>query len=147
MSTLVLLHTSVTLYILVITIGQEPALVSVLDTVKLASGVQSVIVTPMLSNSITVVTGGGRSEILHPLTKSVSNIPVTTGAVSVVTVKTALHVLLASQLLVTVNVTVLEPPHRFGAPVLLLVVATLHPPVVLTVASHLVNLALIESWV
>jgi hypothetical protein len=50
-----------------------------------------------------------------------------------------------SQSLVTVNVTVVVPPHANGAPVLLFVNTGLHPPVAETVASHVVNLALIAA--
>ena len=52
------------------------------------------------------------------------------------TVKEALHVLFASHELVTVNVTVFVPPQNDGAPVLLFDNDELHPPLVLTVASH-----------
>lgn len=53
----------------------------------------------------------------------------------------AVHVLLASQSEVTVNVTVLTPPHLFGAPVLLLVNTALHPPDLLAVASQVAKSA------
>ena len=49
------------------------------------------------------------------------------------------HVLFPSQELVAVKVTVLVPPHLSGAPVLLLVMATLHPPEDVTVANQVVN--------
>ena len=52
------------------------------------------------------------------------------------TVKVALQVLGLSQELVTVKVTVLEPPQANGAPVLLLDKAALHPPVKLAVVSQ-----------
>ena len=61
---------------------------------------------------------------------------------AVVTVNEALQVLVASQLLVTVQVTVLEPPQAAGAPVLLLLMETLHPPELEKVFSQLVNLVL-----
>lgn len=61
---------------------------------------------------------------------------------AVVTVKEALHVFVASQLLVTVQVTVFEPPHAAGAPVLLLLMETLQPPVLEKVLSQFVNLVL-----
>jgi predicted cobalt transporter CbtA len=66
---------------------------------------------------------------------------VNTGAVlSAVTVNVALQVLGASHELVTVNVTVLAPPHLLGAPELLLVTdPRSHPPDALAVASHAVN--------
>lgn len=44
------------------------------------------------------------------------------------TVNVAVHVCVALQSLVTVNVTVLLPPHAEGAPVLLLLNTGLHPP-------------------
>ena len=59
-----------------------------------------------------------------------------TTAGAAVTVKDALHVLSTSHELVTVKVTVFVPPHASGAPVLVLVNVALHPPLVLTVASH-----------
>ena len=61
---------------------------------------------------------------------------VNTTAGAVVTVKEALHVLVGSHELVTVNVTVFVPPQNGGAPVLLLYNDGSHPPLVLTVASH-----------
>lgn len=64
-----------------------------------------------------------------------------------VTVNTALHVFGASQLLVAVNVTVVEPPHAGGAPPLLLLNPTLQPPVVLTEFSQFANFVLILAWV
>src|SRR4029450_6167548 len=58
-----------------------------------------------------------------------------------VTVNVALQVLGASHELVTVNVTVLAPPHLSGAPELLLVTdpRTQLPPDAVAVASHAVN--------
>ncbi len=62
------------------------------------------------------------------------------------TAKVALQVLLASQVLVTVNVTVAVPPvHASGAPVLLLLNTALQPPEKVAVANHLLNLAFIVS--
>ena len=62
---------------------------------------------------------------------------VTAGAL--VTVNVALQVLGASHELVTVNVTVLLPPHANGAdPPLLLTDQTPHPPEAVAVASHAV---------
>ena len=60
------------------------------------------------------------------------------------TVKVAMQVFGASQLLVTVKVTVLLPPHAGGAPVLLLVSTELQPPLNETVASQV---AYFESMV
>ena len=55
------------------------------------------------------------------------------------TVKVAEQVLFASQELVTVNVTVFVPPHAGGAPLLLLLIAALHPPLKLTVVNQVAN--------
>ena len=66
---------------------------------------------------------------------------------AVVTVKEALHVLFGSHELLTVNVTVFVPPQNDGAPVLLFDNDELHPPVVLTVASHAAYCALTVDWV
>jgi hypothetical protein len=82
------------------------------------------------------------SSVLLP-----GHVNVTTGAA--VTVNDALHVLGASQLLVTVQVTLVTPPQAFGAcGVTGLVVTTLlHPPPDWKVASHAANLVLIEACV
>ena len=65
---------------------------------------------------------------------------VSTTDVAAGTVNVAEQVLLASHELVTVKVTVLVPPTQAkGAPLLLLVIKVLHPPVTETVASQLVN--------
>ncbi len=53
-----------------------------------------------------------------------------------VTVKVALQVLVTSQELVTVQVTVFDPPQAEGAPLELLVIWALQPPVKEAVASH-----------
>jgi hypothetical protein len=70
---------------------------------------------------------------------------VTAGAV--VTVNVAVHVLGPSQELVTVNVTVVEPPQALGAPLLLFEIAALQPPLKAAVASHAANLESMEAWV
>jgi cobyrinic acid a,c-diamide synthase len=63
----------------------------------------------------------------------------TGGVLSAVTVNVALQVLGASHELVTVNVTVLLPPHAAGAdPPLLVTDPRLHPPDAVAVASHAV---------
>jgi hypothetical protein len=49
------------------------------------------------------------------------------------------------QSLVTVNVTVLEPPHAEGAPLLLLEIIASQPPVNVAVANQAVNFELIEA--
>jgi hypothetical protein len=72
-------------------------------------------------------------------------VKVTAGAA--VTVNVAEHVLGPSQELVTVNVTVVEPPQAGGAPELLLEMAALQPPLKVAVASHVVNLELIVACV
>ena len=64
---------------------------------------------------------------------------VKTTDVAAVTVNVAVHVLGASQSDVTVNVTVFDPPHANGAPVLLLAILELQPPLKETVANHAVN--------
>ena len=66
---------------------------------------------------------------------SVPQLNTTAGAVG--TVKVAMHVFWDSQLLVTVQVTVFDPPHASGAPVLLLLIVALHPPVKVADASQL----------
>jgi len=38
-----------------------------------------------------------------------------------------------------VKTTVVDPPHAFGAPVLLFVKLPLHPPLAVAVASHAAN--------
>lgn len=53
-----------------------------------------------------------------------------------VTVKTAEQVLFASQLEVTVQVTVLEPPQAIGADPPLLEMAALQPPLNVALVSH-----------
>ena len=53
-----------------------------------------------------------------------------------VTVKTAEQVLLGSQVEVTVQVTVLEPPHAIGAEPPLLEMAALQPPVKLALDNQ-----------
>ena len=73
---------SVILYVLVTTIGQVPADVSVLVTTKVASGVQaSAIVNPIPSNTATVVTAAGAADAAHPSALAAAIVPVTTGAV------------------------------------------------------------------
>ena len=49
--------------------------------------------------------------------------------------------------MVTVNVTVVEPPQAAGAPVLLLVKTALQPPVKLAVANQLAKAALTAACV
>lgn len=60
------------------------------------------------------------------------------------TVNVAVQDLGTSQSLVTVNVTVFDPPHSFGAPLLLLLTTGLHPPVIKTPFNQLLNLVLIS---
>ena len=59
--------------------------------------------------------------------------------------KVAEQVLVVSQLLVTLKVTVLEPPQAGGAPVLLLVMEPPHPPVKEAVANQLLYFVLIVA--
>jgi hypothetical protein len=59
-----------------------------------------------------------------------------TTAGALVTVKEAEQVTGAEQVLVTVHVTVVEPPQAEGAPALLLEIAALQPPEKLTVVNH-----------
>jgi hypothetical protein len=61
------------------------------------------------------------------------------------TVKVAEQVTGASQELVTVKTTVVDPPQAFGAPVLLLLKVALHPPLVLTVFNQALNLLSIAA--
>jgi hypothetical protein len=62
-----------------------------------------------------------------------------------VTVKDAVQVFGASQELVTVNVTVVDPPHAAGATVELFDSVALHPPVNVVVFNQVVNLELITA--
>jgi hypothetical protein len=66
----------------------------------------------------------------------------------VATVKLALQVVVVgAQLLVYVKVTVAVPPQAEGAPVLLLLLAPLHPPLELAVANQAANCVLTVVWV
>jgi hypothetical protein len=56
------------------------------------------------------------------------------------TVKVALHVSVALQLLVRVKVTVTEPPHAGGGPLLLFVKTALQPPAGTAVCNQLLKL-------
>lgn len=69
------------------------------------------------------------------------------GGVAAATVKVAWPLLPGPQPLVTVKVTMVEPPQNGGAPVLLLVKTALQPPVKLAVASQLAKAALTAAWV
>ena len=65
----------------------------------------------------------------------VGQVSTTVGAAA--TEKVAIQVVVnGAQVLVYVNVTVVEPPHADGAPVLSLVNTPLHPPVAEAVANH-----------
>jgi hypothetical protein len=66
---------------------------------------------------------------------SVPQLNITAGASG--TAKVAEQVFSVSQSLVTVHVTIVNPPHAGGAPALLLVNMVLHPPVKVVVASQL----------
>ena len=66
--------------------------------------------------------------------------------VSKATVKEAEHVFGPSQVLVTVNVTVLLPPQGGKVPELSLVMLALQPPVKLADASHVLNLLSIVAF-
>jgi len=68
----------------------------------------------------------------------------TTGG-ALLTVNVAVHVFGASQSDVAVNVTVRTPPHAGGAPVLLLVKLTLHPPEYDAVANQSLYFVSIEA--
>ena len=72
---------------------------------------------------------------------------VSTTAGAAVTVNTAEQVLFASQLEVTVQVTVVAPPHAGGAPVLLLVIAASQPPLKEAVFNQAVKAVLIAVCV
>jgi hypothetical protein len=91
---------------------------------------------PQLSDAVGVALDGiGAVQSISTLAGVVTN----TGAVlSAVTVNVALQVLGASQLLVTVNVTVLDPPHLFGAdPPLFVTDPRPQPPEAVAVVSQL----------
>jgi hypothetical protein len=72
---------------------------------------------------------------------------VSDGGGAAVTVKVAWPLLPGPQPLVTVKVTVVEPPQAEGAPVLLLVRTALQPPVKLAVASQFAKAVLTAAWV
>ena len=74
----------------------------------------------------------------------VGQVNITTGAG--VTVNVAVQVTFGSQSLVTVKVMDADPPHAFGAVVLLLLIIPLHPPVNIAVPNHVLNLASIADW-
>src|SRR5665811_1685968 len=75
-------HASVTRYVLVITIGHVPVLLSLLVTASVASGVQaSLIVKPIPSNAATVTAGAGAALILHPSMLVAAILPVIVGLV------------------------------------------------------------------
>ena len=78
-----MLHSSVTVYILVITIGQLPAELSELLTVISTSNEVSSVIKRFpgrASNSATVVTAGAATLISQPSIYKSSNDPVITGA-------------------------------------------------------------------
>ena len=88
------------------------------------------------------------ADVLHPTMLRVLAQVTITGGVSVATVKVDVHVIVCGgQVLVYVNVTVLDPPHLDGAPVLLFVIVPLHPPPAFTDLSHFEYLALIDFCV
>jgi hypothetical protein len=68
-------------------------------------------------------------------------------AVTAGTVKVAVQVFTPSQVLVTVHITVFDPPQASGAPVLLLVSTPLHPPVKVVDASQLLYRVFTADWV
>jgi len=69
------------------------------------------------------------------------------GGGAAVTVKVAWQVWGDWHSELSVKVTVVEPPQKDGAPVLLLVKTALHPPEKLAVANHAANWALTAAWV
>src|SRR5512136_1665697 len=80
-ATLLLPQASETVYVLVMVVGQVPAMVSVLVTVIPASSVQaSFMVTPIASRAATVVTGAGMSSGTQPSMFLEISFPVMTGA-------------------------------------------------------------------
>jgi hypothetical protein len=72
-----------------------------------------------------------------------AQVSITGGAM--ITVNEAVHVTGLWQELVTVKVTVVEPPVLGGAPVLLFESVALHPPVKFAVASQVANFASIAA--
>ena len=82
MFTLVLLQSSVTVYVLVTTTGHVPVLASLLATVKSPSAVHaSAIDNPNPSKPATVVSAAGASLAPQPSIVVSAIVPVTTGAV------------------------------------------------------------------
>jgi hypothetical protein len=94
------------------------------------------VANPQLSDAVGAVLDGiGAVQSISTLAGVVVN---TGGVLSAVTVNVALQVLGASQLLVTVNVTVLDPPHLFGAdPPLFVTDPSPQPPEAVAVVSQL----------
>jgi hypothetical protein len=124
-------HASVALHVLVCNVGHEPLTWSVPTCAIVGVPIQSVAVG---------VPNTGVAP--HSATKLEGHTVNTGATLSVVTVNVALQVLGASQELVTVNVTVLLPPHLLGAdPPLLVTVPRPHPPDACAVASHAVYAA------
>ena len=75
-------HASVTRYVLVITIGHVPVLLSLLVTTSVASGVHaSLIVKPIPSNAATVAAAAGAALILQPSMLVAAILPVIVGLV------------------------------------------------------------------
>jgi hypothetical protein len=72
---------------------------------------------------------------------------VSDGGGAAVTVKVAWQVIGAWQSVVSVKVTVVEPPQKDGGPVLLLVITPLQPPEKLAVANQAANWPLTAAWV
>lgn len=80
-----------------------------------------------------------------PVTRSVGQVRTTTGAS--VTVNVPEQITGTSHELVTVHVTVFDPPQANGAPVLLFSITALHPPVNVVAESQLAYAAFTDSWV
>lgn len=108
---------SVMTYVLVTTIGQVPAEVWLLVTIKEASLAQaSEIDKPRPSSAATVVTGAGALEAEHPWTLESGMVPVTVGGVSSTTLMTCEAVVLFEHASVAVHVlvTTYSPVHTPG---------------------------------
>lgn len=122
----VLPHASVANHFLVCKVGQVPVTWSVPTWVG--------VIAPHASVAVGVPNTGVTP---HAAVKLAGHTVNTGAMLSVGTVNVALQVLTASHELVTLNVTVLEPPHLSGAPELLLVTGPRsHPPFAVAVASH-----------
>ena len=105
-------HKSVTVYVRVITIGQDPVGTSLLVTASEAEQA-SVTVRPKDCKPATLVAAAGAAEMLHPLTVTFANGPVIEGGVTSCTIITwlAVDVFKHPSVAVQIRVIVRVPGH------------------------------------